>query len=190
MKNYLFLIVLIIPFLCSCDTDENQPEIPLDEENFSAEIFFSEYIEGSSFNKALEIVNLTGNVINLETLDYSVKKQLNGSGNWVNELKLTGIISHNSVFVLANASANIPEIIETANQLKTGAPMDFNGNDPLGLFKNGILIDVIGFKDNSENFGFDMTLKRKKTSIEPNNIFDLEEWEVLEMDTVDGLGAY
>ena len=69
----------------------------------------------------------------------------------------------------------------------TGAPMDFNGN---GLFKNGILIDVIGIMDNPENFGFDMTLKRKKVRTEPNTIFDLEEWEILERNIVDGLGAY
>jgi hypothetical protein len=31
--------------------------------------------------------------------------------------------------------------------------MDFNGNDPIGLFKDGVLIDVIGEVDNDLDFG-------------------------------------
>jgi len=42
----------------------------------ATELLFSEYIEGSSNNKALEIANLTGTAINLST--YSIKKQTNG----------------------------------------------------------------------------------------------------------------
>jgi predicted extracellular nuclease len=44
----------------------------------ASEIFFSEYVEGSSFNKALEIANFTGAVVDLSV--YSIKKQSNGAG--------------------------------------------------------------------------------------------------------------
>ncbi len=43
------------------------------------ELFFSEYIEGSSNNKALEIFNGTGAAINLATGGYNVQMFFNGS---------------------------------------------------------------------------------------------------------------
>ena len=42
------------------------------------ELFFSEYIEGSSNNKALEIYNGTGSEINLE--NYRINQSVNGGG--------------------------------------------------------------------------------------------------------------
>jgi hypothetical protein len=41
------------------------------------ELYFSEYLEGSSNNKAVEISNRTSSSIALST--YSIKKQVNGS---------------------------------------------------------------------------------------------------------------
>ena len=43
------------------------------------ELFFTEYIEGSSNNKALEIYNGTGAAINLATGGYSVQMFFNGN---------------------------------------------------------------------------------------------------------------
>ena len=189
MKPTKILKTLLIVLVIGCSSDNTEP-IPVAVDTFSEELFFSEYIEGSSFNKALEIVNLTGAHINLETEGYSIKKQTNGSGNWVSDLPLSGSISHNDVYVIANAYSDIPEIIQQSDLLKTGAPMDFNGNDPLGLFKNGILIDIIGTVDNSEDFAKDKTLLRKKSIQEPSTLFVINNWDVLEMDTVDDLGKY
>ncbi|HEY9185142.1 MAG TPA: hypothetical protein VIM94_07440 [Salegentibacter sp.] len=185
---------LLLPFLLllfSCADEDPALEFPLEaEEKFPSEIFFSEYIEGSSFNKALEIINLTGNTINLEAEAYSLKKQQNGSGEWMSELKLTGEIAHNDVFVISNESANLPELIENADQLKTGSPLDFNGNDPIGLFKNGDLIDVIGEINNADDFGKDQTLRRKKSIAAPSKTFNNQDWEMLELNTTDDLGKY
>ena len=188
MKKLLLGIAIL--FL-SCSEDDPEVDIPLEEdENFSSEIFFSEYIEGTSFNKSLEIVNLTGETINLETEVYSIRKQQNGSGDWMSELMLTGSLAHNAVFVISNESANIPVILEEADLLKTGAPMDFNGNDALGLFRDGQLIDVIGEVDNPEDFAIDQTLRRKAEITEPSTDFDIDSWEVFETDNVEDLGTY
>lgn len=185
-------LLLGIAFLfLSCSEDDPEVDFPLEEdENFSSEIFFSEYMEGTSFNKSLEIVNLTGATIDLETEVYSIKKQQNGSGDWMSELMLTGSLSHNAVFVISNESANIPEILEEADLLKTGAPLDFNGNDALGLFKDGELIDVIGVIDNPEDFAIDQTLRRKAEITEPSTNFNINSWEIFEIDNVEGLGSY
>ncbi len=191
MKNYVFLLTLLFHLLISCNADDDGIKISEEEEDFfSEEIFFSEYIEGSSFNKALEIVNLTNSEIELEASKYSLRKQLNGTGDWVNELMLIGTISSKAVFVVAHESADIPEIIENADQLKAGTPMDFNGNDPIALFKDGIMIDIIGDIDNDQNFAKDISLRRKKDITEPATTFDQEEWESFELNNVEDLGDY
>src|SRR4051812_32688074 len=43
------------------------------------DVFFSEYIEGSSNNKALEIFNGTGAPVNLATGGYAIKMYFNGA---------------------------------------------------------------------------------------------------------------
>jgi predicted extracellular nuclease len=191
MKGYYFLILITILLSISCSGEETDPEIekPLPD-NFSKALFFSEYVEGTSFNKALEIVNLTGKDVVLEAEKYSIKKQTNGSGDWMGEVQLSGNLAHKDVFVISNESADIPELIEQANQLKTGAPMDFNGNDPIGLFKDGQLIDIIGQLDKPEDFAKDKTLRRKKNSTEPSISYETDNWEVLEMNSIDGVGDY
>ncbi len=185
MKNYYFLFLLIILYSCS----EDDTVIP-EENKFSTEIFFSEYVEGTSFNKALEIVNLTGEDIDLVAGAYSIRKQSNGSGDWMAETLLEGDLAHNETFVIGNESADISEITSNSNQLKTGAPLDFNGNDPIGLFKNGQLIDVIGHIDSDEEFAKDLNLRRKESVTEPSLEYDADDWDVFEMNTIDGLGNY
>ena len=66
------------------------------------ELFFSEYLEGESNNKALEIVNLTDNDIDLSA--YTIKRQSNGGVNpedvWEWDMPLKGIIKSQDVYVI------------------------------------------------------------------------------------------
>src|SRR5512147_2698735 len=70
------------------------------------ELFFSEYIEGSSNNKALEIYNGTGAAVNLATGGYNVQMFFNGSASAGLTINLTGTVAIGDVFVLAHSSAN------------------------------------------------------------------------------------
>ncbi|SHF53824.1 Lamin Tail Domain [Salegentibacter echinorum] len=188
--SHLFISGIFLIFLsCSNDDIAQETEEP-ESVDFSNEIFFSEYIEGSSFNKALEIVNLTGKNIDLEAENYSIKKQTNGSGDWMGEEKLLGELAYKQVIVITNESATITELIEKADQLKAGAPLDFNGNDPVGLFKDGKLIDIIGKFDNAEDFAKDIGLRRKKNQTEPASTYTPTHWEAFELDNFEGLGNY
>lgn len=187
MKKYIFPLLIL---LLGCGTDDDIDDPVLEEEEFSSDLFFSEYVEGTSFNKALEIVNLKGETIDLEAEGYSIKKQSNGSGNWMSELGLSGNLEHNDVFVIANELAEDPGIVSNADQLKTGAPMDFNGNDPVGLFKNDVLIDIIGEMDNPEDFAKDVTLRRSFMQTEPSSTFILEQWEFFDVNNTEDLGMY
>jgi hypothetical protein len=49
--------------------------------------------------------------------------------------------------------------------------MAFNGNDAVGLFKNGVLIDIIGtFNGGTANFSADETIRRNTTVTVPKQL--------------------
>jgi hypothetical protein len=107
------------------------------------DLFFSEYIEGSSNNKAFEIFNGTGGPIDLS--NYWVALFTNGSLTPTNTLNLTGTLAHLDVYVIANASANAT-ILGQADV--TSNVTFYNGDDALLLYKkvgaDSTRIDVIG----------------------------------------------
>ena len=151
-------------------------------------LFFSEYIEGSSYNKALEIANTTANTINLS--NYSIKKQSNGSGGWSSGYTLSGQLSSGDVFVIANTNAST-NITSIADITTTASELSFNGNDPIGLFKNDVLIDVIGdFNSGSAYFAKDVTLQRNSDITQPTTAFEWNQWTELPKNTFDDLGYF
>lgn len=153
------------------------------------DLYFSEYLEGSSNNKALEIANNTGNSISLST--YVVKKQTNGAGSWSTGVSLTGTLTNGAKFVLVNSSiASTCYSKTTANISTTATEMTFNGNDAVGLFKNGTLIDIIGtFNGGSANFSINETLRRNSNVAVPKATFNKSsDWTVYATDTCNGIG--
>jgi uncharacterized protein len=79
----------------------------------SASLYFSEYIEGSSNNKALEIYNSSASSVDLS--GHKVEIYFNGNTNAGLTINLSGSIPANGVFVLAHGSANAT-ILAKANQ--------------------------------------------------------------------------
>ena len=97
------------------------------------DVFFSEYIEGSSNNKALEIYNGTGGTVNLAAGGYTVQMFFNGSASAGLTIALTGTaLATGDVYVLAQATAS-PIILAQADQ--TNGAGWFNGNDAVVLRK-------------------------------------------------------
>jgi len=156
----------------------------------ASDLLFSEYIEGSSYNKALEISNATGSSINLSI--YSIKKQTNGAGSWSTGIALSGTLNNGSKFTLVHSSiASSCFSSSSANISTTAEEMNFNGNDAVGLFKNGLLIDIIGtFNGGTANFAANVTLRRKSTVTSPNTSFNIStEWDSYSSDTCADLGS-
>jgi predicted extracellular nuclease len=164
----------------------------------SSELFFSEYIEGTSNNKALEIFNDTGAPIDLAAAGYNVQMFFNGSGSAGLTIDLTGTVADDDVFVLAHSSAT-GAILAFADQ--TNGAGWFNGDDAVVLRKGTTIIDVIGQigVDPGAEWGTgltstaDNTLRRKVavTSGDPDgsNAFDPSaEWDGFATDTFGGLG--
>ena len=156
----------------------------------ATDLLFSEYIEGSSNNKALEIANNTGAVVNLSS--YTIKKQTNGAGAWSTGLTLSGTLTSGGKFTIVNSSITstcYPKI--SANISTAATELTFNGNDAVGLFKNGVLIDIIGtFNGGTANFAADVTLRRKATITSPSTTFNLSsQWDSFTTDTCNNLGS-
>ena len=166
------------------------------------DLFFTEYIEGTSFNKALEIYNGSGSNIDLSSGNYIVEIYSNGSGTVSTTITLTGTINGNDVFVLAHSSADAA-ILAAADQ--TTGSVNFNGDDAIVLKKGGAggtILDVIGQVgvDPGTEWGsgltstVDNTLRRKAgTTVGDTNKDDAfepsSEWDGYATDTFDGLGS-
>lgn len=153
----------------------------------TTELLISEYVEGSSYNKAIEIANFTGAAISLN--NYELRKATNGSGSWDATLNLSGTLAHGDVYVVANNRAST-ELKNKANLNSTSSVMSFNGNDAVALFKGNSLIDVIGNPNNSSNFGKDKTMQRSASINSPNTNYNANEWDVYASNTFSGLGTH
>ena len=164
----------------------------------NADLFFSEYIEGSSNNKALEIYNGTGAAISLGLGGYNVQMFFNGSASAGLTINLTGTVADGDVYVVAQSAANAT-ILAQADQ--TNGSGWFNGDDAVVLRKGTTIIDSIGQIgfDPGTQWGTglistaDNTLRRKTCAGDPiaNDLFDPSiEWDGFATDTFGGLGAH
>lgn len=108
---------------------------------YATDLFFSEYIEGGSNNKAIEIFNGTGYPVNLS--DYKVNLYSNGSASVGNTQTLSGTLAHGDVYVIANTNANAA-ILALADI--TSAVTNYNGDDAIALVKisTGAFVDIFG----------------------------------------------
>jgi predicted extracellular nuclease len=169
----------------------------------SADLFFSEYIEGSSNNKALEIFNGTGSTVDLAAGGYQVRMYFNGNPAAGLTINLVGSVTPGDVFVLAQSSAD-PPILAQADQ--TNGAGWFNGDDAVALTKGGTAadpVDVIGQAgvDPGTEWGMGLTSTadntlRRKSGISAGDTnggdpFDpAVEWDGFATNTFDGLGFH
>ncbi len=164
------------------------------------ELYISEYIEGTSNNKAIEIYNGTGSAIDLAQGGYNLQMYFNGSVSAGLTINLTGTVTAGDVYVLAHSSA-VAAILAQADQ--TNGAGWYNGDDAIVLRKGTTLIDVIGqigFDPGAEwgsglTSTADNTLRRKHTICagDPlgNDAFDpAVEWDGYAIDSFAGLGVH
>ena len=164
------------------------------------ELFFSEYIEGSSNNKALEIYNGTGVAVDLAAAGYSVQMFFNGNPVAGLTINLTGSVADGDVYVLAQSSAS-QAILDQADQ--TNGAGWFNGDDAVVLRHGTTILDVIGQigSDPGTEWGSGLTSTadntlRRKAAVEagdPNggDAFDpAVEWDGFPTDDFAGLGTH
>ena len=96
-------------------------------------------------------------------------------------------IENEGIYVIANGGATIcNEVYDILNNSITG----FNGNDVIGLFKNDILIDIIGTLGNSDTFAQNTTLVRNSNIAAGSSIFDIDQWDSYEINSCENLGIH
>jgi uncharacterized protein len=167
------------------------------------DLFFSEYVEGSSFNKAIEIFNGTGAPVDLTAGGYTLELYSNGAATASQTVALSGTVADGDVWVVSRSDAN-PAIVAQTDQFAP-AVANWNGNDAVVLRKAGAPtpLDVIGQigTDPGAEWGTgltstqDNTLRRLSTisagDTDGTNPFDpAAEWEGFAQDTFGGIGAH
>jgi plastocyanin/DNA/RNA endonuclease YhcR with UshA esterase domain len=161
-----------------------------------ADLFFSEYLEGSSNNKALEIYNPTNAPINLST--YSVKAYNNGGTTVSNSLTLPNkTLAAHDVYVIANSQA-VAAILGVSDT--TSTVTFFNGDDAVVLFKGTDTLDIIGKVGNDPGTNWvvgtgatsEFTLVRKVGVNKGQRRWNIgaTEWNVFPQNTATYLGSH
>ena len=151
----------------------------------AADLFISEYIEGSGNNKFIEIFNGTG--VSVDLSNYELRHYNNGSASATYTLALSGTLAAGEVYVIENSS----EALGVAADLSTSSSvMTFNGNDAIALAKSSVNIDVVGTIGSSTDFAKDVTKVRKSSVFQGTTTYDSAEWDDSAVDTISNLGSH
>lgn len=171
------------------------------------DLIISEYIEGSSNNKYIEIYNGTGETVDLSI--YEFRNYSNGSSS-PNSITLSGTLNHNEVKVYKNSSAvlTLPVGVTAVNL----GNVTFNGDDAIALYNKNTssFVDIFGRIGNDPGTAWtadggystlDKTLVRKSTVYIGVLVSPTEtgatafttlatEWDLSNIDTVSNLGSH
>jgi uncharacterized protein len=166
-------------------------------------LFISEYVEGSSFNKAIEFYNGTTAPIKLS--DYTLEHYSNGATTTTFTMKLSddtsAMLQPGQTWVITRADAAADFVAKGNVVVPAGnTVINWNGDDAVALKHNGTMIDVIGKIGERINWGttvktIDQTLVRKSSVTQgdsnPSDAFDpATEWENKGLNIATFLGSH
>jgi len=164
------------------------------------DLIISEYVEGSSLNKAVEIFNGTGGTVDLGA--YTVRVYFNGATSGGTTIPLSGSLADGSTWVVADDGASAA-ILDVTDQTTTSSL--WNGDDAVVLLRGTDVVDSFGRlgedpgsgwgDDTTNEFTADRTLRRMAAvctgDTTPDDAFDpATEWTGFPQNTVDGLGSH
>ncbi|RAW06621.1 hypothetical protein DKQ62_12955 [Halomonas elongata] len=153
-------------------------------------LLISEYVEGSGYNKAIELTNTGADALSLDGYQLSLYSNGNQSATSsadLGNLTANGELAAGETLVVTSSQTEDPELIARSDA--TSDVINFNGNDALTLTDaEGSLIDVIGTVGNDASFAQDVTLRRDASITTGSDTFDASQWQQLPQDTFDGLG--
>ncbi len=218
-KNHLFkrLIPVFVLFMAGGITSGRAYQIENLKNAEMAEgpsqLIFSEYIEGSSNNKALEIFNPGEDIVSLD--NYQIAQSVNGGGwEYYHIFPPGNSLQPGDVWVIVNEQVD-PALYDTTQADEVlGYPsvVTHNGDDARGLIyisdTDTVLIDVIGDPDVDPGSGWDVagvnsatanhTLVRKSYILQGNTNWTesagsdsiSSEWLVYDTNFMDSLGTH
>lgn len=165
-----------------------------------SDLFFSEYVEGTSFNKVIEIYNPTPGTIDLS--DYKLLLFANGSATPTSTFTMFGSLTAGDVYIVTNPNDTSTYINGLADT--TAGTINFTGNDAFALLKisTSDTIDRIGQigTDPGASVGWtvgsgntiDHTLVRMSTIHNGQSDWSIgaTEWDVYPVNDFTHLGAH
>ncbi|KAB2908693.1 MAG: lamin tail domain-containing protein [Ignavibacteriales bacterium] len=169
----------------------------------ATDLFISEYVEGSSNNKYIEIFNGTGADVDLS--NYKLQLFANGANSATKDVTLSGTLASNAVKVYKNSGAalTLPDGVTAENN----DACNFNGDDALALYKisTSSYVDIFGrigsdpvaaWTGDGGYTTVDKTLRRKptvKSGITSNPVSGFPtlttEWDMYNTDDASHLGT-
>jgi hypothetical protein len=174
----------------------------------ATDLFISEYVEGSSSNKYIEVFNGTG--VSVDLSDYQLLLFGNGSSTASNTAQLSGTLANGSTMVYKNSSAALTLPLGVTAENNTA--VNFNGDDAVALYKisTSSYVDIFGRIGNDPGSAWtgdggyttvDKTLIRKSSVT--NGITEsptgtgatafttlTTEWDLYATDYADNLGSH
>ncbi len=103
-------------------------------------VYFSEYLEGSSNNKALEIYNGTDEALDMSRI--TIERYNNGATTpSATYNSYTALLAAGDVYVIGNPSA-VAAITDVSDELSDLTY--YNGDDVILLYLDGVVVDSIG----------------------------------------------
>ena len=211
----IFIFALIVSFIACSDGDDDSSNNGGNSNNEVINLYFSEYAEGSSNNKYVEIYNASS--MSADLSNYQIKGTNNGTAwgdNGERELSLTGTLASNSVYIISTDAADQSILNKADLSLPYESPVHYNGNDAIGIFGKDssgnftVVLDVIGVESSDPGpAGWnvagvtgatkDHTLVRKASVTKGNTNWENSagtsssdsEWEVKDIDDWTSLGS-
>lgn len=193
MKNMLaFLIVALfsINAVATCDGVTKN------------DVFITEYVEGSSSNRAIELTNMSDSEIDLGALGYKLKLHNNGQYAPLIEQSLSQVLAPCETFVYynSNSSQDLLDFVQDSEGENVNSEASnvtaFNGSATIVLTKLDIdnidiTVDSIGQIGRSNLFAWNVTLRRETYTQDKNlnNTWNNNKWMAFASDTFDGLGC-
>lgn len=172
-----------------------------------AEVFISQYVEGTGNNKAIEIYNGTLSNLDLAAQNYVLQQYDNGSLTPSVSMPLSGTLQPGTCLVVARPptpAGYAPDIAITSLNPLTNKYLTFNGDDVIVLRKggaSGTVVDRVGQVSTNATGSIwsrnttDRTLTRKQ-NVWTGNVsavtapFPLDQWTLSPKDTFTGLGTH
>lgn len=150
-----------------------------------ADLLISEYVEGSGYNKALELYNSGPNTVNLA--DYQLRRYTNGSSRSSTITLPDTMLSALQPYVLVDNNSQVAA--DLAAKANTRVALGFNGNDPIALERksDGVTVDFFGITGGSD-FAKDATFARQQLTPYTQDNWKPSDWLVSPKDDFSGLG--
>jgi len=202
--NYVAPTSFTSNWIASPNTTSYRLDVYTGSANVATELFISEYVEGTSNNKYIEIYNGTDLILDLS--DYKLQLYSNGATTPNNDVTLSGTLANGDCIVFKNSAAVLP--LPGGVSAIINAAVNFNGDDAVALYKisTASFVDIfgrIGEQPPSGYWGTDPLLTQNKTLVRKGTVIGgvitnptsgfptlATEWDSYPTDTAAYLGSH